>query len=42
MTGCSQGHAEKATNFVKYLEGKSDLVLTKQDWATGIIIAVKK
>ena len=36
------GHQEKAVNFVKYLESRNDLVLTKQNWATGIIIAVKK
>ena len=36
------GHQEKATRFVEYLEGRSDLVVTKQHWATGIIIAVKK
>jgi len=37
-----EGHQEKAINFVKYLEGRNDLILTKQGWATGIIIAVKK
>jgi predicted O-methyltransferase YrrM len=37
-----EGHQEKANNFVKYLEGRSDLILTKQNWASGIIIAVKK
>ena len=36
-----EGHSEKAINFVKYLEHRSDLNLTIQDWATGIIIAVK-
>lgn len=36
------GHLEKAVNFVKYLESRNDLVLTKQNWATGIIIGVKK
>jgi predicted O-methyltransferase YrrM len=36
------GHQEKAVNFVKYLESRNDLTLTKQNWATGIIIAVKK
>jgi predicted O-methyltransferase YrrM len=36
------GHQEKAINFVKYLESRTDLTLTKQNWATGIIIAVKK
>ncbi len=37
-----EGHQEKAVNFVKYLESRGDLTLTKQNWATGIIIAVKK
>ncbi len=37
-----EGHQEKAVNFVKYLENRSDLAITKQHWATGIIIAVKK
>jgi predicted O-methyltransferase YrrM len=37
-----EGHQEKAINFVKYLESRSDLIVTKQHWATGIIIAVKK
>lgn len=37
-----EGHQEKANKFVAYLESRRDLVLTKQNWATGIIIAVKK
>jgi len=37
-----EGHQEKAINFVKYLESRSDFVVTKQYWATGIIIAVKR
>lgn len=37
-----EGHQEKAINFIRYLESRSDLVVTKQHWATGIIIAVKK
>ena len=36
------GHAEKAINFVKKLESRTDLTLTKINWATGIIIGVKK
>jgi len=36
------GHQEKAIHFVKLLESRPDLVLTKMHWATGIIIAVKK
>lgn len=37
-----EGHHEKADNLVAYLETRTDLLLTKQAWATGIIIAVKK
>ncbi|MEO7314584.1 MAG: class I SAM-dependent methyltransferase [Ginsengibacter sp.] len=37
-----EGHQEKAINFVRFLESRSDFVVTKQHWATGIIIAVKK
>ena len=36
------GHQEKATSLIKYLETKEDLLLTKQVWATGIIVATKK
>ena len=36
-----EGHEEKVNRLVTYLEGRSDLVLTKLNWATGIIIAVK-
>lgn len=36
------GHHEKATWLVAYLESREDLLVTKQNWATGIIIAVKK
>jgi len=37
-----EGHEEKAIKLIDYLEKRTDLVLTKQVWATGIIIAVKK
>jgi predicted O-methyltransferase YrrM len=37
-----EGHAEKVFNLIKTLESKTDLFLTKLDWSTGIIIAVKK
>ena len=37
-----EGHQEKATGFIEYLENRKDLFVTKQSWATGIIIAVKK
>lgn len=36
------GHHEKAIKLVDYLETREDLLLTKQVWATGIIVAVKK
>ena len=36
------GHQEKAINLISYLETREDLLLTKQVWATGIIVAVKK
>ncbi|WP_190277439.1 O-methyltransferase [Adhaeribacter rhizoryzae] len=36
------GHQEKAVNLINYLETRADLILTKQVWATGIVIAVKK
>ncbi len=37
-----EGHAEKAAALVDELEKKEGLFITKQNWATGIIIAVKK
>ncbi len=36
------GHQEKALKFVARLESREDLWVTKQHWATGIIIGVKK
>ena len=36
------GHSEKAIKLIAYLETREDLLLTKQVWATGIIVAVKK
>lgn len=37
-----QGHAEKVNDFIDGLEKRKDLVLTKMNWSTGIIMAVKK
>lgn len=37
-----EGHHEKATDLIECLETREDLVLTKQVWATGIVVAVKK
>ena len=36
-----EGHDRKAINLIKDMEARRDLVLTKQVWATGIVIAVK-
>lgn len=36
------GHHQKAIDLVKYLESRGDLLLTKQCWATGIVVTVKK
>lgn len=36
-----EGHKEKVEKLIKFLENRPDLVLTKLNWATGIIIAVK-
>lgn len=36
------GHQEKSMNLINQLEERNDLILTKQNWATGIIIGVKK
>jgi len=35
------GHAEKASRLVEELENRSDLLLTKFDWSTGVILGVK-
>jgi predicted O-methyltransferase YrrM len=37
-----EGHHEEAINLVLELERRTDLVLTKQLWATGIVVAVRK
>jgi predicted O-methyltransferase YrrM len=37
-----EGHQEKATKLIGYLETREDLLLTKQVWATGIVIAVRR
>lgn len=37
-----EGHNEKASNLVKYLESREDFILTKLSWSTGIIICTKK
>lgn len=42
QTNWPNGHHEKALNLIDYLEKREDIFLTKQVWATGIIVAVKK
>lgn len=37
-----EGHSEKVEKLIKTLETREDLLLTKQVWATGIILAVKR
>lgn len=36
-----EGHADRVAGLIKMLEDRKDLTLTKLDWSTGIIIAVK-
>jgi predicted O-methyltransferase YrrM len=36
------GHAENVDAFIRMLESRKDLILTKLKWSTGIIVAVKK
>ncbi|UOY06746.1 class I SAM-dependent methyltransferase [Muricauda sp. SCSIO 64092] len=35
------GHGKKVLELIRYLEGRNDMELTKMDWSTGIVIAVK-
>jgi predicted O-methyltransferase YrrM len=37
-----KGHEEKVKLFINNLETRADLVLTKMNWSTGIIIVTKK
>ena len=36
-----EGHAEKADALVEELEKRPDLVITKMDWSTGVILCTK-
>ena len=36
------GHQELVNTLIDYLEKRDDINLTKLNWSTGIIIAVKK
>lgn len=37
-----EAHDQKAIDLLKYLETREDLFLTKQVWATGIVVGVKR
>ena len=37
-----EGHQEKAVQLIVDLENRADLILTKQVWATGIVVGVKR
>ena len=37
-----EGHAQKVTQLIEYLENRDDFNLTKFNWSTGVIIATKK
>ena len=37
-----EGHQEKAMRLIETLEGRADFTFTSLEWATGIIIGVKK
>ena len=36
-----EGHDEKATNLMDYLEHREDLKLVQMDWSTGVVIATR-
>ena len=36
------GHADKVTNLIAYLDTSENLAVTKMHWASGIVIVVKK
>jgi len=36
-----EGHDEKASKLLDYLDQRKDLTLTKLSWSTGVVIAVK-
>jgi predicted O-methyltransferase YrrM len=37
-----EGHGQKVTQLLRDLQDRTDLQLTKLDWATGLILAVKR
>lgn len=36
------GHQENVDSFLKYMDERKDFAITKMDWSTGVLIAVKK
>lgn len=36
-----EGHEDKAKNLISYLEEREDFTITKMNWSTGVLIAVK-
>ncbi|MES1220905.1 MAG: SAM-dependent methyltransferase, partial [Bacteroidota bacterium] len=36
------GHDQKVDGFIKQIEERNDLLVTKMNWSTGIMIVVKK
>jgi predicted O-methyltransferase YrrM len=36
------GHDKKVNDFLNHLEQRTDLIITKMNWSTGIVIAVKR
>lgn len=37
-----EGHEQKANQLIKSIEKRKDITITKMDWSTGLIVAVKK
>jgi predicted O-methyltransferase YrrM len=37
-----KGHQEHVNNLIDYLEQRNDFTITKMEWSTGLIIAVRK
>lgn len=37
-----EGHEDKASKLIQYLESRKDFSLTKMDWSTGVIIMTKR
>jgi hypothetical protein len=41
QTNWPEGHAQRAEELISILENREDIVITKLNWSTGIIIATK-